>query len=41
MLAGPAVGPVVLGFAVEQVGSDLANVGCARAYPVVTVAKTL
>jgi putative transport protein len=38
-LADPAGG--AFGFAVEQAGSDLPNIGYARVYPLATVAKIL
>ena len=41
MLAGLQTQPAVLGFAVEQSGNDLPNVGYARVYPLATVAKIL
>jgi len=39
MLAGLQTQPAVLGFATEQAGSDLPNVGYATVYPTATIAK--
>jgi putative transport protein len=39
MLAGLQTQPAVLGFASEQAGSDLPNVGYATVYPTATIAK--
>lgn len=39
MLAGLQTQPAVLGFAAEQAGSDLPNVGYATVYPTATIAK--
>ncbi len=41
MLAGLQTQPALLGFALEQTGNDLPNVGYTTAYPVATVAKIL
>ncbi len=41
MLAGLQTQPAVLGFALEQTGNDLPNVGYATVYPVATIAKIL
>ena len=39
MLAGLQTQPAVLGFALEQSGNDLPNIGYASVYPVATIAK--
>jgi putative transport protein len=39
MLAGLQTQPAVLGFALEQAGNDLPNVGYAAVYPLATIAK--
>lgn len=39
MLAGLQTQPAVLGFAMEQAGNDLPNIGYATVYPVATIAK--
>jgi putative transport protein len=39
LLAAVQTQPAVLGFAVEQAGSDLPNLAYARAYPVALIAK--
>jgi putative transport protein len=41
MLAGLQTQPAVLGFASEQAGTDLPNVGYATVYPTATIAKIL
>jgi putative transport protein len=41
MLAGLQTQPALLGFAIEQTGNDLPNVGYTTAYPVATVGKIL
>ncbi len=41
MLAGLQTQPAVLGFALEQTGDDLPNIGYATVYPVATIAKIL
>lgn len=41
MLAGLQTQPAVLGFALEQSGNELPNVGYATVYPVATIAKIL
>ncbi len=41
MLAGLQTQPAVLGFAVEQAGNDLPNIGYATVYPVATITKIL
>ena len=39
MLAGLQTQPAVLGFALEQTGNDLPNIGYATVYPVAMIAK--
>jgi putative transport protein len=39
MLAGLQTQPAVLGFALEQAGNDLPNIGYAEVYPIATIAK--
>jgi putative transport protein len=39
MLAGLQTQPAVLGFATEQAGNDLPNVGYATVYPTATILK--
>ena len=39
MLAGLQTQPAVLGFALEQTGDDLPNIGYATVYPVAIIAK--
>lgn len=39
MLSGLQTQPAVLGFALEQTGNDLPNIGYATVYPVATIAK--
>ncbi len=41
MLAGLQTQPAVLGFALEQTGDDLPNVGYAALFPIATIAKIL
>lgn len=41
MLAGLQTQPAVLGFAIEQAGSDVPNIGYATVYPIATIAKIL
>jgi len=41
MLAGLQTQPAVLGFATEQAGSELPNIGYATVYPVAMIAKIL
>ncbi|KAF0218842.1 MAG: putative transport [Geobacteraceae bacterium] len=41
MLAGMQTQPAVLGYALEQTGNDLPNVGYASVYPIATIAKIL
>jgi putative transport protein len=41
MLAGLQTQPAVLGFALEQTGNDLPNIGYATVFPVATIAKIL
>jgi putative transport protein len=41
MLAGLQTQPAVLGFALEQAGNDLPNIGYAEVYPIATIAKIL
>lgn len=41
MLSGLQTQPAVLGFAVEQAGNDLPNIGYATVYPVATIIKIL
>ncbi|MBE0606662.1 MAG: transporter, partial [Deltaproteobacteria bacterium] len=41
MVAGMFTQPAVLGYALEQTGNDLPNVGYASVYPVATIAKIL
>lgn len=41
MLAGLQTQPAVLGFALEQTGNDLPNIGYAAVYPVAMIAKIL
>jgi putative transport protein len=41
VLAGLQTQPAVLGFALEQSGNDLPNIGYASVYPVATIAKIL
>jgi putative transport protein len=41
MLAGLQTQPAVLGFALEQSGNDLPNIGYATVYPLATIAKIL
>jgi putative transport protein len=41
MLAGLQTQPAVLGFALEQTGNDLPNIGYATVYPVATITKIL
>jgi putative transport protein len=41
MLAGLQTQPAVLGFAAEQTGNDLPNVGYATVYPIATISKLL
>ncbi len=41
MLAGLQTQPAVLGFAIEQAGSDIPNIGYATVYPIATIAKIL
>jgi putative transport protein len=41
MLAGLQTQPAVLGFATEQAGSDLPNIGYATVYPTATILKIL
>ncbi|MEI7769620.1 MAG: TrkA C-terminal domain-containing protein [Chloroflexales bacterium] len=41
MLAGLQTQPAVLGFASEQAGNDLPNVGYATVYPIATISKIL
>jgi putative transport protein len=39
MLSGLQTQPAVLGFALEQTGNDLPNIGYATVYPIATIAK--
>jgi putative transport protein len=41
MIAGMFTQPAVLGYALEQTGNDLPNVGYASVYPVATILKIL
>ncbi len=41
MIAGIFTQPAILGYALEQTGNDLPNVGYASVYPVATIAKIL
>ena len=41
MVAGLQTQPAVLGYALEQTGNDLPNIGYASVYPVATIAKIL
>ncbi len=41
MLAGMQTQPAVLGFALEQTGNDLPNIGYATVYPIATIGKIL
>jgi len=41
MLAGLQTQPAVLGFALEQTGNDLPNIGYATVYPVATITKII
>jgi putative transport protein len=41
MLAGLQTQPAVLGFALEQTGNELPNVGYATVYPIATVTKII
>jgi putative transport protein len=41
ILAGLQTQPAVLGFALEQAGNDLPNIGYATVYPIAMIAKIL
>jgi putative transport protein len=41
MLAGMQTQPAVLGYALEQTGNDLPNIGYATIYPLATISKIL
>ncbi len=41
MVAGLQTQPAVLGYALEQTGNDLPNIGYASVYPVATIGKIL
>jgi putative transport protein len=41
MVAGMQTQPAVLGFALEQTGNDLPNIGYAAVYPVALIAKII
>jgi putative transport protein len=41
MVAGLHTQPAVLGYALEQTGNDLPNIGYASVYPVATIGKIL
>ena len=41
MVAGMQTQPAVLGYALEQTGNDLPNIGYASVYPVATIGKIL